>query len=125
MSRRRARTPGGANPRPKKQRSTNSDIRLLQALQDMGAGRRRRVARRVVGALAARQAGDLGVEIGVEEERDRVALAIGRADHAVLGRGEAVVGPFLLNVAAVTEIGARSGLGLTPFAGEFLMLSPA
>src|SRR5258708_36179296 len=60
-----------------RERDYLADVRLLQALQDMRAGRRRCVARRVVGALAARQAGDLGVEIGVEEEQDRAALAIG------------------------------------------------
>src|ERR687898_527714 len=57
------------------------------------------------GRLAARQAFDHGVVVGIAEERHGIAQLAREVAHAVRRRQEALVGPAVQDVAAVDDEG--------------------
>ena len=105
----------------------------------MGAGSRRRIARRIIRPGATRKTAHLHIVIGHLEERDRHprrvrAHGCRRVDHAVKGGDPAVIGPAHQKVADVhdetvgnvrhVDPGAaaahdlQAAKGLLPFAGS-------
>src|SRR5579883_1371048 len=63
----------------------------------------RRIARRIVGAGAARQTDYRKIDAAVEEEGNGVALAARAVDNAMRRREEAVIRPAPQHVAAIDE----------------------
>src|SRR5439155_26560492 len=79
---------------------------VAEALEDIGAARRRRIARGIVLGATGVEDFDLGVEMRIVEERDRIALSPRAVDDAMLGRREKVVGPACQQIADIDHEGA-------------------
>ena len=97
----------------------------VEAGGEIVAPHHRIVARRIAGAGAAFQAGDLGLEIRIEEEGQRIAVPARRIDHPVHGRAEAVVGPAHQHVADIDQEHAGPVGRIDPFAVAGLDLKAA
>ena len=103
--------------RPRSRPSPRRGVTAAEHLGHMLARRARRVFRRALGGAAVRQAFDPRVVVGIEEQRDRVAVAAARVvEHAVHGGHVQVVGPALHHVAEVHDQGPRDRVGAQPFA---------
>src|SRR5690348_12523359 len=65
----------------------------------------RRVFGRIICRLAARQTGNLCVEMRIEEKRQGIARAFANIEDSMRSREEAIVGPSFQDVPAVDDVG--------------------
>src|SRR5690348_10740342 len=94
-------------------------------VEEMLAARGGRVLGRPVRPLAGRQAGEIGVEIGIEKEGQRIAVLARSIDHPMKGRAEDPVGPALHHVADIDDEAAGDIRRVDPLPGAVTHLEPA